>query len=343
MTNAFNQFKSGAESTLKQRALSIAQLMTEMSGMSNTPIYQDMLDLAKKYRKEQEKSGVYGFIGGMAVDPVNWATVPLAAGRGLTGMAQLGAVSGAASGGLQPLERGGNRLKNTYIGGAIGAGTNAALYGAGKAVTSKPFRELLADEFGGVGGDLPMDYASRMARAKEMGYNTRMYHGTNKQFDNFSLDSVGTSVDAGGLGRGVYFTSSPERAGRYAAINRQKPWEMTPEEGEKIIPVLHNMKNPKIIDDPIKTNSIIGKLRYDKEKSQEFTDKLKNEGHDGVIAKHADGSYEYVVLNPKNIRSVFAKFDPKKANSSDLLAIRTPLTAGLGGALAYDAHNKGDK
>ena len=62
---------------------------------------------------------------------------------------------------------------------------------------------------------LPMDYASRKARAKEMGFDTDTvyFHGTRRQFDEFEL-----SQPRGAIGNkvGVYFTKDKRTAEEYA-------------------------------------------------------------------------------------------------------------------------------
>ena len=66
------------------------------------------------------------------------------------------------------------------------------------------------------------------------------------------------------------------------------------------------------------------------------------EGFEGVAFKNFSdeagyGRYNptthYAVFDPKNIRSRFAKFDPDKADSADLLAANPP-TAGILGLLS---------
>jgi hypothetical protein len=59
--------------------------------------------------------------------------------------------------------------------------------------------------------DLPMDLASRMARAKEMGFDTDrvLYHGTKSDFDEFA-------PTRGDYGEGVYLTPSSYIANQYA-------------------------------------------------------------------------------------------------------------------------------
>jgi hypothetical protein len=69
------------------------------------------------------------------------------------------------------------------------------------------------------GGKLAMDEASRMARAKALGFNTSrtLYHGTNQpltQFDK-ARGGMATGPNAGAT-RALFFTDNPIEAGQYA-------------------------------------------------------------------------------------------------------------------------------
>ena len=59
--------------------------------------------------------------------------------------------------------------------------------------------------------------------------------------------------------------------------------------------------------------------------SKGFREKLQSEGHDGILISRSTTDtgrprQDYVVFDPKNIRSQFAKFEEKKADSRDILA-----------------------
>jgi hypothetical protein len=71
---------------------------------------------------------------------------------------------------------------------------------------------------------LAMDQASRMARAREMGFDTNQvyYHGTNKDISNFSTNERGSATDARSAKQAFFFSDSPRTAQSYAhnsAIN----------------------------------------------------------------------------------------------------------------------------
>ena len=86
--------------------------------------------------------------------------------------------------------------------------------------------------------DLPMDEASRLARAKDADF-VDAYHGTGDVFESVDEGRFGTGIDA--YGQGFYSTTATERADRYIP---KKPYitgdeldEDLYEEGGNIIPV----------------------------------------------------------------------------------------------------------
>lgn len=56
------------------------------------------------------------------------------------------------------------------------------------------------------GSDLPMDEASRMARAKEMGFDIPAYHASTHDIEKFDLSKANPESD---MGAGIYTTNSP--------------------------------------------------------------------------------------------------------------------------------------
>lgn len=176
---------------------------------------------------------------------------------------------------------------------------------------------------GGAQMALPMDEASRMARAREMGFDTDAYHGTSDDVvGSFNLDHPNRK-DTGWLGTGVYSTSDPQLASMYPAmksgtadpnvmplrLGMKNPYQATLAEKQRLMMIAHN--NPEA----------------GREAADLWTRELQAKGYDGVMLKYdpkdvgaANASTEYVVFDPKNIRSRFAEFDPAKADSSDLLA-----------------------
>ena len=67
----------------------------------------------------------------------------------------------------------------------------------------------IADDAPKGADDLPMDYASRMQRADELGYTHDVYHGTTKDIKEFDTSMANPESDLGG---GIYTTTSPDDA-----------------------------------------------------------------------------------------------------------------------------------
>ena len=173
------------------------------------------------------------------------------------------------------------------------------------------------------GSKLPMDEASRIGRAKDMGYTIDAYHGTGDNIKEFDLTHPNRK-DSGWLGKGIYTTDSPRLAGDYSILKAG-------DAGPNIMPLSVSLKNPYFATlkdkqrlQAIEHNdgSFWGSVEADK-----WTQKLKALGHDGVILPYkaadvgaSNVSREIVAFEPHQIRSKFAKFDPTKSKSGDILA-----------------------
>ena len=191
-----------------------------------------------------------------------------------------------------------------------------------------------------------------MARAEQMGFDTKnpVYHGTRADIQEFDLNKGTRNSDPGFYGKGHYFGSANQ------ADNYAKKWnEEYLKQGENIIPVYIRGNFLEIINqgpmDDAFSREIV-KLGY-KGRNPNYPDTngeiakfLQSKGYDGVkvYAGHKNGELEEVsVFDPKNIRSVNAKFDPKKKDSSDILAGVTPLLGGASVAAALSGLTKGNR
>ena len=150
-----------------------------------------------------------------------------------------------------------------------------------------------------VRGLLNMDKSSRMARAKEQGFDTdkKVYHGTADDFDAFDPDrSIGTQ-----------FWSTTNKA-------EIESGDVGAQGSGVIKEMYHRIKNPA------------GWEEYDK-----FgIDELIREGYDGLKLPDGKGDYTYVAFDPSQYRSVDAAFDPAKISSSNLLASNPVATTSAG-------------
>jgi len=141
---------------------------------------------------------------------------------------------------------------------------------------------------------LPMDEASRLERARSQGYNT------NEPVYHETARSFNEFKPE--YGSQVWFTTDKGTLGQNGAAGQ----------GRVIEAYLNNKK-------------LAGWPEYDKY----GTDELVRMGYDGArLGK------DIVTFNPKGIRSVDAKFDPKKIKSGNILAGAAGLAAPLAGIAA---------
>jgi len=180
--------------------------------------------------------------------------------------------------------------------------------------------------------DLPMDQASRMARARELGFDVDqpLYHGTAMDIEEFVPSPKGV------LGPGVYLTDTPYLADMFAGSaeiskarrNRRRGRSMlSPQQanvGENVMPVF--IREGKLFD----ANANNLKAMFKEAGSQKAViDELRRQGYRGVnwnLPFVGEGGRYVTMFDPADIRSTSARFDPEQAGSANLLA-------GLGGLL----------
>ena len=188
-------------------------------------------------------------------------------------------------------------------------------FAARRAGKAKPYKE-----------SLPMDQASRMQRAQEMGFDTPAVHWSRHGVDVNELDSGKFAIapfDAVGTHVGT-----PE-----AAMKRFEGWA-SPERGAGVTyPVVIKSKKPYLDPSgkPWNEQQLTEHLReiggYDSERAsyKELNSKLREK----IFAEYDSipyvndvedaGSISYIAP-PQNIRSRFAAFDLSKKDSANLLA-----------------------
>ena len=226
------------------------------------------------------------------------------------------------------------------------------VYG-GSAFASAPKGALRA----GIARDagLPMDEASRMARARQLGFDTEapLYHGTASDVEAFSRGRFGGATKAKSAQQGAWLTDDASTASGYAEhaqgegvqklIDRSyaaeargdfnaaealmaqaEQLEAAGGRGGNVLPVVARGK--------IKDLDMEG-AQYDPDDINltDLVQQARREGYDGVRFMNFSDEAGYgrynpaghvVMFDPKNIRSRFAAFDPAKSNSADLLAAR---------------------
>jgi len=170
--------------------------------------------------------------------------------------------------------------------------------------------------------DLPMDQASRMARAKELGYNTDqvLYHGM-PRYEGRRWNGLGFNRSESKNEGGLFLTDRPEIANSYAnshpagTSKHVLKQALDSAEGQSVIPAYGRAENPKVVD---WKGSNYGPGRMIDE-----IDRAWQAGHDML---RIDNMYDvggnqsqYVYRYPEQLRSVHAVFDPAYRNSPNLL------------------------
>lgn len=183
-----------------------------------------------------------------------------------------------------------------------------------------------ASELGSSGGKvtpgLPMDFDSRMARAREMGFRMNpVYHGTatgpdGTIFSSFDPARTGGRTSGSRAGQeGVSVALNPEVANEYAMLAAQKSGG-----NPAVMPMLHRTESPAA-------------LRLDgTEKNLEVAATLNSAfqdgGRDAVALKNyttpsgKSGETVVILREPSQLRSINAAFDPARRHEADLLAAR---------------------
>ena len=171
-------------------------------------------------------------------------------------------------------------------------------------------RAALPVSEGGLG--LPANNTA-MDRAKAMGYDTKSYHGTTKDFSAFDLSKHGSSYDKGDFGMGVYVSSDPGLASQYAKNV----------EGSQVMPLLVKEGKRYDVNGMQGMNELINKLGGEDKwfdltnNPQEYANAIKQLGYNSV----RDFGYpQTAIYDTQSIRSINAAFDPFRRNEADILA-----------------------
>lgn len=171
--------------------------------------------------------------------------------------------------------------------------------------------------------DLPLDDASRLARAQEMGFNTDkvLYHGMpkmqTKRWDGLGLKNPETKNETG-----LFLTDRPDISNRYAG---------SMELGENSLPLHVRSDKTKVIDKK--------GASYSSDWMIDEISKAWKEGHDLLEIRNmhdlGGNQTQWVVRNPAQLRSKFAVFDPKYKDSHNLLRSVAPMM--LASPFVYNA------
>lgn len=228
--------------------------------------------------------------------------------------------------------------------------------------------------------DLPLDYASRMARAAEQGYTTPVWHGTKANFQEF-LDPI-TAMQTEGADLGIHVATTPNTANRAIGAGNfvtNDPSQLPPiPRGSNVIPLLARIQNPLTTPDmgiwrsptswvnraytapsssPSAMEDIVRMARNVKKVqgaaapqqelqfAQDLIDYLQRNGFDAISYRNVIegiGEPSHLLLDPRQLKSIFARFDPAAfGKTRNILASAGPV--GIAGALAAQQSQNGGR
>jgi hypothetical protein len=149
---------------------------------------------------------------------------------------------------------------------------------------------------------LPMDEASRMARAREMGFDTGVFKGAAADYANYKIGGSGS------MGPAVYVTPYPEVANNYSR--------------GVVSPLLVSGRIEEVGGGPPST--YMGAVHSARQSDAAATSR----------------DWDVAVFDPRNVRSRFARFDPEFAHLANLSAANVDPLAGLFSALAAEEQRR---
>jgi hypothetical protein len=167
---------------------------------------------------------------------------------------------------------------------------------------------------------LPMDEASRLARADAGGFDTGtpLFHGTpTGGFDAFDTDKGRWGV----AGPGVYMGDSPNMAEGYLGPDA---WNGIFAEDSQIYE--NRVAGPRKSVTAAELTEGSGNLRQN---ANAVAYGAVDEGFSGLDVPTRNGATISTTIDPSNIRSRFARFDPEFSHLSNLSAANASPTAGL--------------
>jgi GNAT superfamily N-acetyltransferase len=157
-------------------------------------------------------------------------------------------------------------------------------------LTPEQYKLVRLPEFKAWFGDWENDPANASKVVDDNGEPLIVYHATNKTFNFFDKNKLGTQTDFGTLGRGFYFDTllDIQISGEGTPINT---WAT-----KIILKCFLNIKNPKISKDNFSKKS----------ESIKYTNNIIKDGYDGILEQgYYDGRYYpiwYVAFEPEQIK-----------------------------------------
>jgi hypothetical protein len=190
---------------------------------------------------------------------------------------------------------------------------------------------------------LPMDEASRLARADAAGRSERAYHGTGSDITTASPDMGGGAR----AGTGFFSSRSPATSETYAPYKGGAVYPLMRRGDSQIVSAdnqsWNNIESPVYAYDPVNFGDTELIDEFGRASTDDIARAARQSGMESISIQdvsdrgpRAYGTTDYpdygtvnVDFDPSNIRSRFARFDPEFSHLSNLSAANASPTAGL--------------
>ena len=248
-----------------------------------------------------------------------------------------------------------------------GSEVTDAMLDMGDSVKNTQLNQYLAANY-----DLPMDEASRLARAREMGFEGGLLHGTGSDITAVDPAKLGGKQNV--LGKGFYQTTNPQRSDRYVPKVKYDDDSLIFAEGGNVMPLMtksadefdltvptgkenitrianafegsdydvelrdggdsvfiQSKTNPSMsvfLDSYSEGQNTLMRLK-DAFGNNNITPILQEAGFTGVKGVESRGSNVRVNYNPQDVRTQFARFDPRLSHLSNVTAANASPISGL--------------
>jgi hypothetical protein len=193
---------------------------------------------------------------------------------------------------------------------------------------------------------LPMDEASRMARAKELGFALEGYHGTGADIRAFDPNKLGSLTNAGSAKRGFFFADDAETPNHYARIGSATPTsikDMPAEIAQAIAPLWNKAKDANVAASAYANqaraefkDAALAEFRQGKIRAPEIEDRVEQLFADWAASSSAD-AYRAAQQTANKANSAVSNMW-QQARRGDAavypvkLRMENPYTVDLGGA-----------
>lgn len=248
-----------------------------------------------------------------------------------------------------------------------GSEVTDAMLDMGDGVKNTQLNQYLAANY-----DLPLDEASRLARAREMGFEGGLLHGTGADITAVDPSKLGGKQNV--LGKGFYQTTNPQRSDRYVPKTKDEDGSLIFAEGGNVMPLMtksadefdltvptgkenitrianafegsdydvelrdggdsvfiQSKTNPSMsvfLDSYSEGQNTLMRLK-DAFGNNNITPILQEAGFTGVKGVESRGSNVRVNYNPEDVRSQFARFDPRLSHLSNVTAANASPISGI--------------